>query len=147
MLHTLPWYNAGSEPGSSGRDLVVAKWWDRFWGAVWTIGSLFAAFKTAQWFAHNAAPSDLGALRYPLLVFAFLFGLLVAMAILSAVIIGVTIGLERLFAALGLPLRQLQPLFPGKPDQAVQPEPGEPATPEAASVAPALAGPRPGEAD
>jgi hypothetical protein len=128
----------------------VAKWWDRFWGAVWTIGSFFAAFKTAQWFAHNAAPSNLGALRYPLLVFAFLFGLLVAMAILSAVIIGVTIGLERLFAALGLPLRQLRPLVPGKPDQAAQPEQDErdePAATEAAPAAPALAGPRTSEAD
>lgn len=125
----------------------MAKWWDRFWGAVWTIGSVVVAYGTARWFALHASPSNLGALRYPLLVFAFLFGLLVGMAALSAVIIGVTMGLERLFAALGLPLRQLQPLHPGKPDGAAPAEQPERAAADTAPPAPALAEPRPGEAD
>ncbi|HEX5505889.1 MAG TPA: hypothetical protein VFW96_24945 [Thermomicrobiales bacterium] len=125
----------------------MAKWWDRFWGAVWTIGSFVVAYETARWFALHASPPYLGALRYPLLVFAFLFGLLVGMAVLSAVIIGVTMGLERLFAALGLPLRQLQPLHPGKPDQVAEPAQPERAPAEIAPPVPALAESRPGEAD
>lgn len=125
----------------------MAKWWDRFWGAVWTIGSVVVAYETARWFSLHASPSNLGALRYPLLVFAFLFGLLVGMAALSAVIIGVTMGLERLFAALGLPLRQLQPLHPGRPGQVVEPAQPEREAAEVAPPAPALVEPRPGEAD
>ena len=82
------------------------RWWDRLWGAVWVLGSLWAAYQTARWFALNAAPADLGPLRYALVAFAFLFGLLIGMALLSLAIIGVTVGLERLFARLGHPMRR-----------------------------------------
>ena len=82
------------------------RWWDRLWGAVWVLGSLWVAYQTARWFALNASPADLGPLRYALVAFAFVFGLLVGMALLSLAIIGVTVGLERLFARLGFPLRR-----------------------------------------
>ena len=82
------------------------KWWDRFWGAVWVLGSLWVAYQTARWFALNASPADLGPLRYALVAFAFVFGLLIGMALLSLAIIGVTVGLERLFARLGLVVRR-----------------------------------------
>ena len=47
-----------------GRIGAVVKWWDWFWGAVWIIGSALVAYLTARWFAINAAPADLGVLRY-----------------------------------------------------------------------------------
>jgi hypothetical protein len=81
----------------------VVKWWDRFWGAVWVIGSLAIAYFTGRWFAHNAAPVDLGGLRYGLIVFATLFGWLVGAFCLSMVVIGITSGLEKVFAKLGHP--------------------------------------------
>jgi hypothetical protein len=81
----------------------VVKWWDRFWGAVWSIGSLAIAYFTGRWFAHNAAPADLGGLRYGLIVFATLFGWLVGAFCLSMVVIGITSGLEKIFAKLGHP--------------------------------------------
>ena len=95
------------------------RWWDRLWGAVWVLGSLWVAYQTARWFALNASPADLGPLRYALVAFAFVFGLLVGMALLSLAIIGVTVGLERLFARLGFPLRR-----PDRP--AGSPELGDP---------------------
>ncbi|MGN6812261.1 MAG: hypothetical protein ACTHMP_15435 [Thermomicrobiales bacterium] len=81
----------------------MVKWWDRFWGAVWSVGSLAIAYFTGRWFAHNAAPADLGGLRYGLIVFATLFGWLVGAFCLSMVVIGITSGLERIFAKLGHP--------------------------------------------
>jgi hypothetical protein len=81
----------------------VVKWWDRFWGAVWSIGSLAIAYFTGRWFAHNAAPADLGGLRYGLIAFAALFGWLVGAFCLSMLVIGITSGLERGFAKLGHP--------------------------------------------
>lgn len=84
----------------------MVKWWDRGWGALWVVGSAIIAFKTARWFAVNASPADLGPLRYGLIVFAFLFGMLVGMAVLSLAIIGVMVAFERLFAAIGRPLKR-----------------------------------------
>lgn len=81
----------------------MVKWWDRFWGAVWSIGSLAIAYFTGRWFAHNAAPADLGGLRYGLIAFAALFGWLVGAFCLSMLVIGITSGLERGFAKLGHP--------------------------------------------
>ena len=42
----------------------MVKWWDRFWGAAWVVGSAWIGYETARWFALNATPSDLGPLRY-----------------------------------------------------------------------------------
>ena len=100
------------------------KWWDRFWGAVWVLGSAGVAYWTARWFALNAARPGLGPLRYGLVAFAFLFGLLVGMALLSLAIIGLTVVLERLFARLGVPV-----VRPGRP--AAQAEVARPAAVEA----------------
>ena len=106
------------------------KWWDRLWGAVWVLGSLWVAYATARWFALNASPPDLGPLRYALVAFAFVFGLLIGMALLSLAIIGVTVGLERLFARLGYPMPR-----PDRP--AGSPATGDPpAQPAAPSVRP-----------
>jgi hypothetical protein len=88
----------------------VVKWWDRFWGAAWMVGSAGAAYLTARWFAINATPSDLGGLRYGLIVFSGLFGLLVGAFCLSILVIGITTGVERLLARAGYPLRP--PILP-----------------------------------
>jgi hypothetical protein len=87
----------------------VVKWWDRFWGAVWMVGSVAAAYLTGRWFAENAAPADLGGLRYGLIVFSGLFGLLVGAFVLSIAVIGITTGVEWLFARAGHPLRPPAP--------------------------------------
>jgi hypothetical protein len=92
----------------------VVKWWDRFWGAVWVAGSAWIGYETARWFALNATPADLGPLRYALVAFAFIFGLLLGMAGLSLAIIGATVGLERLSAALGHPLQRPAPSAPAQ---------------------------------
>lgn len=91
----------------------VVKWWDRFWGALWAIGSAYIAFKTARWFATNASPADLGPLRYGLIGFAFLFGLLLGMAVLSLLTIGIMVALERLASALGHPFNRPMPADSG----------------------------------
>lgn len=90
----------------------MIKWWDRFWGAVWMVGSLLIAYRTARWFADNAAPADLGGLRYGLIAFSGLFGLLVGAFCLSLAVIGITSGIEYLFARAGHPLRPAH----GSPD-------------------------------
>jgi hypothetical protein len=87
----------------------VVKWWDRFWGAVWMVGSAAVAYLTGRWFAQNAAPADLGGLRYGLIVFSGLFGLLVGAFVLSLTVIGITTGVEWLFARAGHPMRPLAP--------------------------------------
>lgn len=87
----------------------MAKWWDRFWGAVWVVGSLWIAYATGRWMAVNSAPADLGSLRYPLIVVSSLFGLLVGSFCLSLAVIGVTTGIEYLLARAGFPLRPPQP--------------------------------------
>lgn len=91
----------------------MVKWWDRFWGALWAVGSAYIAFKTARWFATNASPADLGPLRYGLIVFAFLFGLLLGMAALSLFTIGCMVVLERLAGALGRPFNRPVPATSG----------------------------------
>ncbi len=88
----------------------MVKWWDWFWGAVWMIGSALTAYLTARWFAINAAPADLGVLRYGLVAFSGLFGLLIGAFCLSIAIIGITSGIEWLLARWGFPLRP--PLTP-----------------------------------
>ncbi len=84
----------------------MVKWWDRFWGAVWMLGSVWIAYQTARWFSdmERAAPAELGGLRYGLIAFAFLFGLLVGAFLLSIVVLGLTAGGEWLLARLGRPL-------------------------------------------
>lgn len=86
----------------------MVKWWDRLWGAVWMVGSLLIAYRTARWFADHAAPADLGGLRYGLIAFSGLFGLLVGAFCLSLAVIGVTSGIEYLLARAGHPLRPAQ---------------------------------------
>lgn len=87
----------------------MAKWWDRFWGAVWVVGSVLIAYATGRWMAANSAPADLGSLRYPLIAVSSLFGLLVGSFCLSLAVIGVTTGIEYLLARAGFPLRPPQP--------------------------------------
>ena len=87
----------------------MIKWWDRFWGAVWMVGSLVVAYLTARWFATNAAPADLGGLRYGLIAFSGLFGLLVGALLLSIASIGIMSGVEALLARTGHPVRRPQP--------------------------------------
>jgi hypothetical protein len=87
----------------------VAKWWDRFWGAVWMVGSVLIAYATGKWMAANSAPADLGGLRYGLIAFSSLFGLLVGAFCLSLAVIGITTGIEYLLARAGFPLRPPQP--------------------------------------
>ena len=87
----------------------MIKWWDRFWGAVWMLGSLVVAYLTARWFATNAAPADLGGLRYGLIAFAGLFGLLVGALLLSIASIGIMTGVEALLARAGHPVRRPLP--------------------------------------
>jgi hypothetical protein len=87
----------------------VVKWWDRFWGAVWMVGSVWIAYSTGRWMAANSAPADLGGLRYGLIAFSSLFGLLVGAFCLSLAVIGITTGIEYLFARAGFPLRPPQP--------------------------------------
>ena len=111
----------------------MVRWWDRFWGAVWVVGSAWIGYETARWFALNATPSDLGPLRYALVAFAFIFGLLLGMVGLSLAIIGATVGLERLFATLGHPLQRPAP-------QAPAPEHGPPADAPTAEVTSSTAG-------
>ena len=96
----------GAAAGEGG---VVVKWWDRFWGAVWMVGSVLIAYLTGRWFAANAAPADLGGLRYGLIASSGLFGLLVGAFCLSLAIIGITSGIEYLLARWGHPLRPPQP--------------------------------------
>lgn len=84
---------------------MFIKWWDRFWGAVWMVGSAWVAYATGRWFADNASPADLGGLRYGLIAFSGLFGLLVGAFCLSLLVIGITSGIEYLFARAGHPLR------------------------------------------
>ena len=97
----------------------MAKWWDRFWGAVWMVGSVLIAYLTGRWIAVNSAPADLGSLRYGLIAFSSLFGLLVGAFCLSIAVIGITSGIEYLLARWGYPLRPPQPSFlaigPDKP--------------------------------
>lgn len=112
----------------------VVKWWDRFWGAVWMLGSVWIAYQTARWFnaMERAAPAELGVLRYGLLAFAFLFGLLVGAFLLSIAVIGLTTGCEWLLARLGKPLPR-----PAREAGAAQPADGAPvpAAPGASSPA------------
>lgn len=120
----------------------MVAWWDRFWGAVWMVGSLLVAYLTARWFATNAAPADLGGLRYGLIVFSGLFGLLVGAFCLSLAVIGVTSGIEYLLARAGHPLRPAQataetPIVAivDAPDPAAGAEPAVQATPAGESLA------------
>lgn len=125
----------------------MVKWWDRFWGAVWMLGSLGTAYLTGRWFADHAAPADLGGLRYGLIAFSGLFGLLVGAFLLSIAVIGVTTGIEWLLARAGFPLRPSVSLAIGEP-AAPQPEaqddaatadgPDAEATPPAATTLKAL---------
>jgi hypothetical protein len=117
----------------------VAKWWDRFWGAVWMVGSALSAYLTGRWFAANAAPADLGGLRYGLIVFSGLFGLLVGAFCLSLAVIGITTGIEYLLARAGFPLRPPQPSI-----VAIGPAPdtAEGTQDVAPEIAPATAEPR-----
>ena len=110
----------------------MVKWWDRLWGAVWMIGSVVVAYLTARWFAAHAAPADLGGLRYGLIVFAGLFGLLVGAFLLSVATIGITSGIEALFARAGHPFRRPPPIHLGEesgPDEPTETPPATPATP------------------
>ncbi len=86
----------------------MVKWWDRFWGAAWMVGSVLIAYLTGRWIAVNSAPADLGSLRYGLIAFSSLFGLLVGAFCLSLAIIGITSGIEYLLARWGYPLRPPQ---------------------------------------
>ena len=110
----------------NGSRLVL--WWDRCWGAIWLLGSVWIAYLTARWFAQHATPSDLGALRWGLIAFAALFGLLLGMFGLSLAVIGITSGLEKLLARLGRPL-------PRPPAPAPQPNTRSPRRPVAATEA------------
>lgn len=87
----------------------MVKWWDRFWGAVWIIGSVATAYLTARWFAINASPADLGGLRYGLIAFSGLFGLLIGAFILSIATVGIMGGVEALLARAGRPVRRPPP--------------------------------------
>jgi hypothetical protein len=98
----------------------VVKWWDWFWGAVWMVGSVAVAYLTARWFAENASPADLGGLRYGLIAFSGLFGLLVGAFVLSLTVIGITSGVEWLLARAGHPLRP-----PASSPLAIAPDPPE----------------------
>jgi hypothetical protein len=84
----------------------VVKWWDRFWSVIWFVGSGLAAYWTARWFAVNASPADLGGLRYGLIAFSGLFGLLIGAFLTSIAVIGLTSGIEALFARAGHPFRR-----------------------------------------
>lgn len=116
----------------------MVKWWDRFWGAVWIVGSFWIAYQSALWFNNmeRAAPADLGGLRYGLIGSAFIFGLLVGALLLSIAVIGVTIGFEWLFSKLGMPLRRPA----SKPAVAPtdEPAPGPVAPDPASSTEPTL---------
>jgi len=90
----------------------VVKWWDRFWGAVWILGSVGAAYLTGRWFALYAAPANLGVLRYGLVAFSALFGLLVGALLISVAVIGITSGVEWLLRRVGHPLRPDAPTAP-----------------------------------
>ena len=120
-----------------GRIGVLVKWWDRFWGAVWMVGSILIAYLTGRWFADNAAPLDLGGLRYGLIVFSGLFGLLVGAFCLSIVVIGITSGIEYLFARAGYPLRPPQAVeaIPGTVEGSIDDDPTTSVSPEAAGRA------------
>lgn len=107
----------------------MVKWWDRFWGAVWMVGSGVIAYLTARWFATNAAPADLGGLRYGLIAFAGLFGLLVGALLLSIATIGIMSAVEGLLARAGRPVRRPEP--PNGGLRLRQPDPA----PEAARAA------------
>jgi hypothetical protein len=124
--------------------LVVVKWWDRFWGAAWMVGSAAIAYATGRWMAANAAPEALGGLRYGLIAFTGLFGLLVGAFCLSVAIIGITTGIEYLLARWGYPLRPPQPtlLAITSEDSATEATPAAPA--EAVPVAAELRGETPG---
>ena len=97
----------------------MVKWWDRLWGAVWVVGSAWIAYRVAAWFAAQAAPADLGVVRYGLIALAFFFGLLTGQFGLSVAIIAVTAGVERLCARLGRPLRPHTMELPTAPEAAV----------------------------
>ncbi len=91
----------------------MVKWWDRFWGAVWFVGSVAIAYLATRYVIHNATPAYLGvAGRYTLVAFAFLTAMLIGMAVLSLVVLGAITGFERLFARLGRPLRRPVPSPP-----------------------------------
>ena len=84
----------------------MVKWWDRFWSVAWFAGSAAIAYWTARWFAVNASPADLGGLRYGLIAFSGLFGLLVGAFLTSIAVSGITSGVESLFARAGHPFRR-----------------------------------------
>lgn len=84
----------------------MVKWWDRFWSVAWFVGSGAVAYWTARWFAVNASPADLGGLRYGLIAFSGLFGLLVGAFLTSIAVIGITSGVEALAARAGHPFRR-----------------------------------------
>ncbi len=90
----------------------VIKWWERFWGAVWIIGSMGTAYWAARWMALNAAPVDLGAFRYGLIAFSGLLGWLVGAFVLSLTTIAIMSGLEFLLARVGINLRPPAPVQP-----------------------------------
>ena len=83
----------------------MVKWWERFWGLVWMIGTVAIAYAAGRWMAANAAPLDLGSLRYGLIGAAALFGLLLGALTVSLIVIGLMSLLERGFARLGYNLR------------------------------------------
>jgi hypothetical protein len=123
-------------PTSAG-GIAVVKWWDRFWSAVWMIGSAVCAYVAGRWVAVNASPADLGGLRYGLIAFSGLFGLLVGAFCLSIAVIAVTTGLEWLFAKAGHPFHRPAPERPEMlPPSVTNPVPA-PADEEAPATSPA----------
>ena len=107
----------------------MVKWWDRFWGMVWFVGSAASAYWTARWFAVNASPADLGGLRYGLIAFSGLFGLLVGAFLTSIAVIGITSGIEARSARAGYPFLRPpleEPVFIAPEGQ--EPPEGAPAT-------------------
>jgi hypothetical protein len=123
----------------AGEGWGVAKWWDRFWGAVWMVGSVLIAYATGKWMAANSAPADLGGLRYGLIAFSSLFGLLVGAFCLSLAVIGITTGIEYLLARAGFPLRPPQPSIVAIGPDLETAESAEPATKAAEPLAEASA--------
>lgn len=116
----------------------MVKWWDRFWGAVWFVSSWAIAYWTGRWFAINASPSDLGNLRYGLIAFSGLFGLLVGAFVMSLAVIGITSGIEALSARAGHPFVRppLEKKFAMVP-RSQEPIEDVPAAPTSAEDAPA----------
>jgi hypothetical protein len=103
------------------------------------VGSVLIAYLTGRWIAENSAPADLGGLRYGLIAFSGLFGLLVGAFCVSLAVIGITTGIEYLLARAGYPLRPPQPTI-----VAIGPDEPAPDAPDApVDAAPVAAEQRP----